>query len=242
MPHGARDWSNIGAEVTVHGLDDMGELAARLLSPNVFNREGNVLFIETFEHGIETWVTSSHGTDNEIRWSALKARYGSYSMRLVPGTDGARLAQCWRLFPYPVLSRFGLEAHIHASGDPEHIDCILYVYTGTNRADYSLRYDFEDQELRLRKASAAWQTFATGIPWSEDSSLFHAIKLVVDFSAETYVRCIFDGVEYNLEAYGRYAPADAASPSIEALFMFTTQSGKDTVVYLDDVIITQNEP
>jgi hypothetical protein len=242
MPHGARDWANIGADETVHGLDDMAELAARMGSPNTFNREGNVLFIETFEHGIDTWIYDSYGTGHEIRWSALKARYGSYSMRLVPGKDGARLAQCWRLFPYPVLSRFGLEAHIHASGDPEHIDWILYVFDGSLRADYSIRYDFVDQELRLRKASAAWQTFATNVPWSEDLSLFHAAKVVVDFSAETYVRCIFDGTEYNLEAYGRFEGASATSPSIEALFMFTTQSGKDTVVYLDDIIVTQNEP
>lgn len=242
MPHGQRDWGNIGADETVHGLADLAELAARLGSPVTFNREGNVLFLETFEHGIKNWTIAAYGTGGEYRWSAEKSRMGSYSCLLIPGTDGAQTAQMARQFPYPVFSRFGVEMGVQAAGDPLRMDVTLYVYDGTTRQGYTARYDHVNERLQLQLAGATWQTVAENVLWSEGAFLFHTIKLVADLNEAAFVRLIFDNEEYNIEAYSAFEAADATAPAIWVWFTCLTQTGLTTNFYVDDIIITQNEP
>ena len=109
MPHGQRDWSNIGAEELVFAMDDMAELAARLGSPITFNREGNVLFVSTFEHGVAGFGTTPGGDDAEIVTSALWSRTSGYCCKLVAGKTTPYYALIYKTFPYPTLGSYGLE-------------------------------------------------------------------------------------------------------------------------------------
>ena len=69
MAHGAPDWFGTTPQGMVHRVADLAELAARLGSPDVFDRRGNVLFMDSFENGQNNW---SHGAlvgvSNYFNW------------------------------------------------------------------------------------------------------------------------------------------------------------------------------
>lgn len=242
MPHGQRDWGNIGAEQTVHGMDDMAELAARLWSPVTFNREGNVLYMTTWDYGFQEWSNAALGTDNDIRISAQKAKIGPYSVCMVPGTDGARLAYLEKTFSYPVLSRFGLEFSFQVTGSLDRIDIQLAVYDGAELTNYILRYDDVNDRLQARDENGTYQTFASSVTVRKESTLFHTVKLVSALDTGYYSRFTLDETEHDLTAYQAQVTADLTDPSVKVYIAVYTQSGKATTLYLDDLVLTQNEP
>ena len=57
MTHGVQDFGASSGQNSTYGLTDLGELAVRLGSPVSFDRRGDVVMMETFEDGLDAWVT-----------------------------------------------------------------------------------------------------------------------------------------------------------------------------------------
>lgn len=242
MAHGQRDWSNIGAETTVHGMADMAELAARLGSPVTFNREGNVLYMDTFEWGIRPWAQTTAGTGAEIRTSNVWHKFGAYSCALVCGSDGGQIAKIDRWFPYPVLTKTGLEFSFTRDAYFDNLRVILMLFDGSRRYQFYLIYDLDDATIQIR-TSAGWKTVVSNLTLAAfGTSLFHVFKLVCDFDTKKYVRLIVNETETNLSAYTAFSGTNTTTPSMQAWIEARGDSGNNSVVYVDDVVITQNEP
>lgn len=242
MPHGQRDWSNIGAEEVVHGLADMAELAARLWSPVTFNREGSVYFLESFEYGIGGWATTLVGTGAEIITSALWSRNSGYSCKLVAGSTASRYALLSRTLPYPIVSKYGFEFSFKIDSNVYRLDFAAWFYDGTTLSIFNVRYDHTNSLLQIQTTGAAWQTIATGIALSDSTTPFHTIKVVINLSSGYYVRVILNDTEYNLSAYIAYQAASATGARMNVRFTDWGVAASNAVVYVDDFIITSGEP
>lgn len=242
MPHGQRDWSNIGADETVHGIADMAELAARLGSPVTFNREGNVLYMDALENGLTPWATTTAGTGAEVIVSNAWHKLGDYSCKLVCGSDGGQIAKIDRWFPYPVLTKAGLELSFTLDAYIDIINIIFMLFDGTNRYQFYVKYDVDNTKIQIRTPSG-YVDVVTGLTLEViGSGLFHVLKLVGDCNTKYYQRLIVNDTETDLTAYQAHSTADATSPSIQAWIEARGDAGQNAVMYVDDIIITQNEP
>ena len=242
MPHGQRDWSNIGAEELVFAMDDMAELAARLGSPITFNREGNVLFVSTFEHGVAGFGTTPGGDDAEIVTSALWSRTSGYCCKLVAGKTTPYYALIYKTFPYPTLGSYGLELSFLLDTDLDRLDVELWIYDGAYQTIYLVRYDPDTDVVQIRTSSTSYPTVVTGVALSASVTIFHTLKFVVDAVERTYKRLILNNVEYDLSAYPGYAITNPVQAKMQVRVTNIGASGKNAVVYVDDLILTQNEP
>lgn len=221
---------------------DLAELAARLRSVVTHNREGTVVYIETFESGMSPWQTTEAGTGAEIIVSNANYRSSGYSCKMTGGSDGAHGAQMFRRFPYPALGRYGLEFSALLDTDLQYLIWMLQLRDGTTEYQFQVTYNPATEELIVREAGGGYTTAATGVVLDTGSGLFHTLKLVADFANGTYLRLIVNETEYDLSDYTAYSFANATNPHILVTITMYSNVGTNAVVYVDDLIVTRNEP
>ena len=241
MPHGQRDWGNVGAESTVAGLSDLAELAARLGSPVTFNREGNVLLLDTFDQGMGRWEGAGIAP-YEIEIVSEWSRYGGYSLKFDVAADAAKYGLVDTYLPFPVKSSYGLEFSLRLNAYINVIYIWMKFYDGAQYQTYDVYAYPNSEKIVLFDRTAGTVTFAD--PWVIRTSgmNWHTFKLVADIKDQYYRRLIVNDVEYDLTAYRpRVGTSEDASNVFLRLQFYGSDSGAG-VAYLDDVIFTQNEP
>jgi len=242
MPHGQRDWGNIGADKVQHGLSDMAELAARLGSGNLFNREGYVIFLESFEYGLGGWEWSKGGTYGDVFLSAEARRTGAYSCKLSAGTEAGSASLISRKLPYAVLGKFGMELSCKLHEDVADLKFRLVWHDGTYDNIFDINYTPAVDELWLTDGASGHVTIAEDLNLHPQYAPFQTFKLVADFAANEYLRIIVNEKEYDISGY---TPALVETDDAKCLRVnVTLYSVKDRMgyVYVDDLIVTQNEP
>jgi len=242
MAHGARTWSNVGADEVVHGLADMGELAARMWSPDTFNREGNVIFMESFESGLQPWNPAAAGTGGEIRISNILYRSSGYSCRMQDGSEYANGAQINRAFPVPSLGRYSFEFSAHMDDNLQYLIATLAYRDGTTEHQFQVTYSPLEDELLQTIPGGSSVAFATDVDLHHGSGLFHTFKLVADFSDDEWVRVILNETEYTPTDYGPYTFGETLSPHVNVTLTTYGEDGENSVTYIDDILVKQNEP
>lgn len=241
MPHGQRDWSNIGAEKTVHGLMDVGELAARLGSPVTFNREGYVLLMDTFEYGHSRW--SLNGIDPyEAEISAEWSRYGAYSLKFSVAADAGKYALMDSTFPYPVAGKYGVEFSTRVDTHISLIHVDLRFYDGVVRQKYLFYLHPINEQLYIWDRDEAYTVIVDPLPISAEGQLWHTIKVVVDMESQYFQRIIVDNAEYDLSDYRPTLFSTTVAPYASIRLQFYGHGSGAGTAYVDDVILTQNEP
>lgn len=242
MPHGTPDWWGTEPTSTIHQMQDVGELAARLGSPDTYDRRGNVMVLESFEDGLSKWYSSLAGTGAAVVLSSTRSRTGAYSTKLVGGSDGPMLAGLLRTVIYPAPSQVGLEFSFELSGLADIVEMDLTHLDGTHGYRPFVRWVRSTSDFEYMDAAGVWQDIDASKPLNVGTGLFHTMKMVYDVNSGEYVRALLDEEEYNLEGIGAQSFVSAASPSILIALYVTSSAGLNHSAYLDDVILTQNEP
>ena len=239
---GLPDWGRIKKGVAVSPVSDLGELAARLGSINTFDRRGDTVWMDDFEDGIIKWAAVAAGTGAAVVSDTTRARSGAKSVKLTTGTTDPWSAEIAHLEAYPVLSKFGLEcaATVHVSLAALYVD--LQIFTGSNVLQGQVAYDPGADKLYYMDSAGILQELVTAVDLEENTQLFHMFKLVVDASGEQYRRLIVDATEHDLSAYSLRKAADTTSPYMQVRIIAVGGSGGNYSIYVDNVIITQNEP
>jgi hypothetical protein len=241
MAHGTPDWGVTAGGATVYQLTDMAELAVRLGSIVTFDRRGDVVFLDSFEDGFAHWLTDKAGAGSLVALSRATARHNGLSARLVGGTGAAAWAQIIFQGPRPVLAGLGVEYSFNPISTIGILTLLLYLYDGTNRTLYEVHWDDATNSLRYRDANWVLQTFATNVDLLADVALFHTWKLVVNAEDQEYARLILNGSTYDLSGIPARVTADSRFPSLSAVVTVNGRAGGTSTVYIDDVILTQNE-
>jgi hypothetical protein len=221
---------------------DLGELAARLGSVVTHNREGNVVFLETFESGIAPWNVTLSGTGAEVIISNGNYRSSGYSCKMTAGSDASRVAQIARRFPYPAISLYGLEASALIDSNLQYLIITLELRDGATAYQFQVTYDPGNQELLVTIPGGSSVAVATGANLDTGYGLFHTFKFAVDLANDAYMRLIVNEAEYDISAYSSYSFSQATNPHLWVTITAYGNTGTNTVVYVDDVIVTRNEP
>lgn len=220
------------------------EVAARLNSISTFDRRGDVMWQDSGEDGLQRWVVSTSGLAYIVCSTGL-ARTGSTSLKMY--NPAAENCQLIKSVPFASQSPFGFEASFARDlpGGTTNIKIKfeLDVYDGTNYLVGQLIYNEATTSLYYLDAAGADVLLSNAVDIAAAAFNFSTIKLVIDTVKKQYVRCVLNGYVYNLRNIPLFEAAAASSPFLESIISLETADGaSESISYIDDVIITNNEP
>lgn len=242
MAHGTPDWYGSGPTTTVHQVKDLGELAVRLGSPVSYDRRGNVVWAEDFADGAAAWSLDGSGTGHSEVLSAARAYSPPYSVHLTAGSDGTMQANVLRRTPVQVLGKIGLEAAWNVGAAPVYVQVQLSYYDGSYAHVFRVRWNSVDNDLEYMDQDQAWQDLDDDYHVQVESAAWNILKVVGDPSTDEYVRVLAGKDTYVLEGVPCWVPASATYPSVFSGVVVYTTAGNNGHAYVDDIILTQNEP
>lgn len=240
---GAPDWGLTAAKTTLAPVTDLGELAARLGSIVTFDRRGDVVWIDDFEDGALKWALTTVGAGSVLEANADRARSGGNCVHAKPDNNSGDYCNMAMFAPYSSLSKYGFEISFTLNDGPIGYIVRLHIYDGTNRQESAIKLDRANKEILYLDSTNDWIKIADITNPNPNTRLFSTVKLVTDFENEKYVRAIFNSVEYDLSTHSTYKVADVTGYHMQIEFKVLEKAGVgDDDVYIDDAIITQNEP
>lgn len=242
MAHGTPDWGQTAGAVTVYQLSDMAELAARLGSPITHDRRGDVMWWDDFEWSLNKWQATVSGTGAAAAISTARARNGRCSVLLTAGSDGGFLSEIAHLLPFPALSNLGAEFSFSLGSVISDLTLEQTIRDGAASVAYGVRWNDVTNMLQYFSSAGAWTDLAATPQYSSGPSLFHVMKVVVDAVARKYVRLIVDDVAISMAGLGAEVSVSAFAPLWTVEITNNGRAGSNDTVYIDDVILTQNEP
>ena len=239
---GYADWGKIKKDVGVSPLADLGELAARLGSINTFDRRGDTVWMDDFEHTLNKWEMVVFGTGGAGVVDNIVARNGQYCAKLTTGTGGDPYVYLIHHFFVPVLGKLGVEFSFSSGIWPNAVYLFVDVYDGTYHWSPNFLFNKIAAKLQVQDRTAGYVDVATAFTLKADSYHFHTAKLVFDVNTGTYTRLLVNGQEYDISAYNMPRLADTSTPEATVAVVPWGNGVNSRIVYVDDVIISQNEP
>jgi len=240
--HGFPDYGQTAGQSVVYPLLDVGEAAARLGSIVTYDRRGDVVWFDDFEHSLRKWESTLGGLGARADISLAIQRHGDFSVLLCSGATDPFFSQIGTRVYLPGLTRCGFEASFAIANLTDRVTLTLVIYTGSRVLWGAVQWAINGQLHQYLDADGVWQTLAINQVPYVGSHAFHTMKLVIDPDSEEYTRILIDGAVYEPATPGVIA-ADNSTPA--QINPFITNIGFTPMtryVYVDDVIITQNEP
>jgi len=241
MPHGAPDWSNVVKYYQVHRLDDMAELACRLESIVRYDRRGDVIFCDSFDYGLSGWWVEIDGSGAEVSLETKYSRSKGISAKLTAGSDSDRYARITRLFPYIFSETFGAEVSFTYHEFTDYIQLHLGITRDFIISKFVVRYSIQDLTIKIR-IPGGWKTIAEDYEIEISPYFFHSMKVVGNAQAGEYERLLFDGDVFSLKGISADVGTTTLLDRIEMAIENKAVTGYNPIIYIDDIIITQNEP
>lgn len=243
MGHGGPDWGTAGPLSTVYTIEDMAELAARLGSIDVYDRRGNIVFLEDFEGPLLNWAATGGGVNEEQRLYNESAYQGCQCVYLRPGDDVEDYSQIARRFQVARNQRYSLETRFYHFYGKAAMTVRLIVYEGFKKYTGVWQYDSKAEELLIQLGEDDWKVIDTGIKAGLAFSEWYPSKLVVDSQTNKYVRGLFLGKEYDLSEEALW-PDDVAIEThlISVSIIVVNALGVSCYALVDNIIVKQNEP
>jgi len=240
MAHGQPDFGIYAPKSTVSGLADLGELAARLFSIDIFDRRGDVVWIDDFGGGLANW-TAYYDAGGAVAISGDRYLINGVSCKLsVPNLATAKTG-VYRHNPLPVYSRIGVEFAFLPADDSKVVRLDMANYDGEFYYPAYVYIDIATKIIWHYDAGGEWSQLATDVNIRRDGKCWHFMKLVVDLDTSMYVRLILDNVEYDLTSRALRKLESDEAPMLKV--DLSLQTNADTsIMYINHVINTQNEP
>ena len=242
MARGAPDDSNVLSPKPIHTVTDLGELAARLGSIDLFDRAGNVVWMDDFEAPLIRWGYSFSGAGSGVYLQSTYQLMGNQGVQLIGGSDSYRDASIYRLLAYPLLGSFGFECAFAFNDQVQDITIELLLLDHTRAYRASIKYDTAARTLSYADITGLYQVIASGVWLWPDLYLFHQIKIVADYVTHNYVRVHLDEAEYDLGAIPLWEYPTGTVNLMEPFFTIVSLPGVNGICIVDNAIVTQNEP
>jgi len=242
MAHGTPDYGPTAALKTVYTALDLAELAARLGSPVTFDRRGNVIWFDDFSGSLCNWKRALYGDDSSAEITNLHSRSGAFSVECIAEATINRYAGLTNTRAVPVLSRIGFELSFSMCDNNWWLELLTVLQTPTEYHEANVYWDESTKKLNYYGNDLLYHEFGPAIPLEYDLYAFNTLKVVVDYVNHKYVRALLNSVAVDMSTYDyRYIVAPA-TPYLHFSIHNRTREAAVKTMYLDDVIITQNEP
>lgn len=223
-------------------LQDMGELAVRMGSPDLFDRRGEVVLMDRFDHGVGSWFKQTYDADSDALLSDAHTIHGGFSYLLKAGTGPDKLIQTNYSFPVNASNRYGFEVTFGHTGAFGYLSLNFIHYVPEGSHDFTLKLDYVNNIVSVTEFGGAARTVGVMANVLNDTPSFSTIKLVYDVETRKYVRLIFNTLEVDLSGIDMpFGTADTGR-KIDLFIEFKGGTGTMGKMYLSSIIVTANEP
>jgi len=242
MPHGAPDWHKYRRESATFPVQDMAELAVRLDSPVAFDRRGDIILLDTFKNGRRPWQAPAPGTGADASLSPDHFLSDGYSLAVTCPHDDAMDIHVYRYTPYVPHGAIGLEIaftlHLHTISIKVDLD----LEDGANHILTYLLYTYATNRLQYYPAVGPPVDLDPTVDVARNPRIFNHLKLVVDPTIPAYVRAILNHQAFPMTGIPARSVPSVTTPNLLVNIEWIGTFGQTPTVYLDNVILTQNEP
>ncbi len=241
MARGQPDYGPSHRSIYGAGLSDLGELAVRLGSPVIFDRRGQVIDYDDFEGTVLKWTVIQIGSGAAALDSTMP-RSGAQGVKLTSGSGALNHATLSKGFTPLASQRLGLECVFANPSTDTYLVLQIGYFDGTTSYLAGIRFDFNAQKIAYRTGGLAYTDIIDTDAFNTTSFFYFPIKLVADFEAGLFVRLLFGGAQHDLSAYPIFSTDSATNPKLDFRIAHERRAGTGDAVYIDDVILTQDEP
>lgn len=217
------------------------ETSARQKSIVTFSRTGEIQFLDDFEDGGNKWAITVGGTGASAVISVAQARNGEKSTLLTGGSTSPFSSDLLHRSPLLTLSRIGLEVSFLLDSVIDTFTMQAILRDGTNQIQVAIRYDETAQRQQFLNGSGVFEDLQT-INMENLDTLFHTCKFVFDSQKVEYVRAVFDNISFDLNGVPAFQQVSAIGPNIQVQLGLVGRTGQNDTVFVDDFILTHNEP
>ena len=242
MPHGLPDWGVIAAGTLGYTLDDLAEAVARLESPVLYDRRGQVVLLDSFEHGLGLCVPAASSANSAYAIRDDASRHGSASLQFQMVAEAATGGLVTWTTPITQMLRCGFEISFGFSPWVYYMYFRLHYRDGTNRYEAEIRLDnVVNFDIRYLDVNNAWQPLGAMNLRRLDRPI-HTAKLVADFSTGYYLRFLVNQRVFDMSTYQIRPVLDGTGPYLESQYEVTGEINHTSGSTVDRCILTQNEP
>lgn len=220
----------------------VGELAARLGSINTYERRGNVVWMDDFEDAPLKWRTDTQGAGAAVARDTASAYRKGHSLKLTTGNATDDYAGVIHDSYVPHTTKLGWECAFALGSVIKTFDIGASIKDGADAYLAYLRYAASLDKLQIRTGVGTYTDIATSVVLFEEDIGYHIWKLVIDWDTKYYLRAYLDGVEYDISAYQIPSFTQVVTPRMETSIYAYSPANANRYVYVDDFILTQNEP
>lgn len=242
MPRGGPDWGIAAPSSYAFPIVSYEDYLMRQGLVKTLDGKGDIILFDSFEQGLSKWYQSIGDANNYIELSPDHARGGNWALKFNVLNAGLSMCQAAATIPVGQPNRFGAEFNFTMRSDFYYPEWALWYYDFADFYAFRIRYDSVNRKLQYRNELDAWVNFAD-LTWELNPIYyFHPVKFVIDAVNLEYVKFICRGNEYDLS--GRYPVPDVQTSrrAIQPRFTWNYGGGAVYPSYLDDVIVTTNEP
>jgi len=227
---------------TTAGFTGIEELARRLGSVVPFDSRGKVIYADGFEDALLKWSRDAAAPGVNPVLSHTYAFEGHQSVKLACAIGAGGTSSIGREFSLVSSGKLGVEVWVQGTFvGLSYLFCGILFYDGTNVSEAYLYYDAPLQSISIQDNTGI-VTVATGVTMASGSFYFLPIKLVVDIDTDKFVRLVVGSEEYDISVYALNVSGATTDKKIYIVYGLASDVGGPVVVYLDNLIITRDEP
>jgi len=218
------------------------ELAVRLGSIVNFDRRGSLIWQDDFEGSGLNWTVASTPAGGTAALDTGEAVSGLKSCKVVTPAGNQEYTSITKGFAYPIGSQIGAEIAFLPDADLLWLQLHLCVFDGTNKYESFVRVYPDEVYVNIYTANSGWVSLTPTNKMYIGKKTWYKLKLVIDYVNKTNVRVLYNDQVYNTTTYTLRSSADASNPHIHVEIKCVCDSGGASTDYLDNFILTQNEP
>lgn len=242
MAHGQPDFGMYAIAETIYKLTDMGELATRLGSIVTFDRRGDVVWLDDFEAAVLRWTAGASAGSSAPVLSTTEQWMGVKSVYFATVAGAGEYSRIGKNLPLSRLGKSGVEFFILLeSRTPGYMQLRVNIEDGTNLSYAELRLDSQ-----ARTASIITPTgtivIATNCFPTYPNKVWVPVKLVVDMDTDLYTRLLIGDQGYDISSYALVPVAASTNRYLDVYICLVGDIIATMYAYLENFILTQNEP
>lgn len=243
--YGGRDYPDFGISDTFQTkgiISDMGELAARLGAPSLFDRTGTVIRYDQFEGGLNNWILESNPNGNDPVLVASPYLYKPYAVKLSTLNTGAGTSTMQVDYPFPYESSLGIEFAYYPVWPITEIEFYCELYTGSKKYTFDVQYKLVAGEINVYTTGPAYENIYTDALTYYLPNTYNINKIVVDLENKVYNRVMFNKYDISAKNIPLLVGNSGLRPRIRVLIRLEATNLQAEVCYIDNLIFTLDEP
>jgi hypothetical protein len=242
MPHGKQDYGVNAPIDTLFKLDDMGELAARLGSVDVYDRRGDTVFSDNCNGSIIKLSTFHSGAGSSFASSAERSLHGDNSYKLIAGSDLVQNSGFQLGLPLLRESGVSLEVAFSEGSDYDRLQMeLLWIKESTYKISV-LKYEKATKQVTVQNSVGGWDILPTTIETLAGEGGYNVLKLVINPTVTNYIRAMLNNKEWDLGDIGMMTAGGSFAPCFLVTFALYGRASFNDYIYVEHIIVKQNEP